>query len=312
MAHVVAQRRRERQHERARRVDARVLVRQVGDPMEGHRRLARPRAPAHDETSGTGAADQLELIGIEQPRDVGKSLVGALREASRLGAEPAPASLRQAVGAQGRPLAPGEARRPRLDAAPDPIRTDPGPASLGRVDSFESAGSNRDRATRRDLAGHQPSRQLLLVGLALLVAVEEAGDRRVAPVDDAHAAADAGGSTEEDVALPARLAEPQVREVGRARLHAGRGARGAELAQERASPVPLLEQGQLILLLLARDQEAPDALQLLHERSLGGPVLGHLVGQHAQRLIEQVQLLGDDRMRRVAQVGSRRSRGLGM
>src|SRR5690606_23743714 len=120
---------------------------------------------------------------------------------------------------------------------------------------------------------------LLFVRVALLVAVEELRDGGVAPVDDAHAAPDAGRLAEADVAPPALLAQPQVREVRGARVDPRRAPRGLELAQQRAPPIPLLEERQPVLLLLARNQDRPDPLELLDQRGLGALVPGGLVGE---------------------------------
>src|SRR5690606_19655638 len=174
------------------------------------------------------------------------------------------------------------------------------PASLGRVDALEHAAADRHRAPRVDRARDGAARELLLVRLALAIAVEELRDGRVAPVDDAHAAADARRAAEADVALAAVLDEAHVREVRRAAAHARRGARGAELAQQRAAAVPLLEQREPVLLLLAGEQERPHALELADDRLLGGVVPARLVGERAQHVFEQAQLLAHDGMRQRA------------
>src|SRR5437667_265675 len=90
--------------------------------------------------------------------------------------------------------------------------------------------------------------EALLVGVPFLVAVEEARDGRVAPVDDLHAAArlDEAARADQDVAPLAILFEAQVPEVGRLAIDRRRVPLAA-LARQRLDSVHLLEDRPLVL-----------------------------------------------------------------
>ena len=81
---------------------------------------------------------------------------------------------------------PPERRRPRAALA-DPTGGAAYEASLRRVDALEVGVANRDGAARHHLPRDHPPAEFLLVGVSLLVAIEELRDRRVTPVHDAHA-----------------------------------------------------------------------------------------------------------------------------
>ena len=117
--------------------------------------------------------------------------------------------------------------------------------------------------------------ELLLVLVALLVAVEDLRHRSVSPVHDPHAVLDAGGAPEAEIALLAVLAQAQVREVGRERVHFGAGARAPQLLEQRALAVPLLGERERVLALAARDDLLAQALELALERAL---VVARLLG----------------------------------
>ena len=78
VADVVAQRRREDDEQGPLGVDARVVVGEVGDAVQGDRRLARAGGAADRRRSRrTGRVIRRELLRIDQPGDVGQVLVGA-------------------------------------------------------------------------------------------------------------------------------------------------------------------------------------------------------------------------------------------
>ena len=80
--------------------------------------------------------------------------------------------------------------------------------------ALEQAVADAHHAARQDFTFAKASGELLFVVVALLVAVEDSRDGRVAPVDDAQAALDARGTTEEEIAIAGCLAQTQVRKVG--------------------------------------------------------------------------------------------------
>ena len=90
----------------------------------------------------------------------------------------------------------------------------------------------------------------------------------MSPIHDPHAVLDAGGAPEAQVALLAVLAQAQVGEVGRERIHLGARARPPQLLEQRALAVPLLGQREGVLALAARDDLLAQALELPLERSL--------------------------------------------
>ena len=86
-------------------------------------------------------------------------------------------------------------------------------AHVGRVDAMELAASDGDRATGHHLSLHQALPEGLLKNLALPVAVEDAADRRVPPVDDPEPTLHTGRLAETEIALLAVFGEAEVRKV---------------------------------------------------------------------------------------------------
>ena len=181
--------------------------------------LPEPAVPRITTKPDDGPRDQRELL---RDRSGRRCRAGACRRAARRpcgsvpsrraapspaawarSAAPSPPASRGARGATRAPAAVGR-RRPVEDP-------------LGRVDALRA---RRSRIVTVRRVATSPLRRapadLLLVLVALLVAVEELRDRRVPPVDDAHAVVEARGLAEAEVAYPPALAQPQVREVGRA------------------------------------------------------------------------------------------------
>jgi hypothetical protein len=219
MAHVVAQARREHDEQRRVRVDARVVVGEVRDAVQRDRGLARACGAANHDEAGARAGDQVELRGVDQARDVGQALVRAQRAPARVGAEPPRAALARLHAQRGAFSAREPRQRLRRDAPAALRGVVRHEHALGRLDALQLSGADCYGPARLDPAFLDAPADLLLVLVALLVAVEELRDRRVAPVHDAQAVVEAGGTAETDVAHAPALAQSHVREVGRARIH---------------------------------------------------------------------------------------------
>ena len=278
-------------------VDRRILVGEVGDAVQRDGGLARAGGAADRDEARRGPRDQRELLGVDQARDVGEALVGAARAAARIGAEPPLPALARGVDAQRRALAAREARRLARDLQPAAVRVGD-EAPLRRVDARERGAADRDGAPRHHLAGHDAAADLLLVVLALLVAVVEPRDRRVPPVDDAHAVLEAGRLAEAEVALAPVLAQAQVGEVRRGGVDARRGARLAELRAQRGQHAPALVQRRALEVVDAAAQQLiADVLELLDDRGLGRRLAVRRAGDAVVHAFEQRELLGDDPIR---------------
>ena len=208
---------------------------------------------------------------------------------------------------------PPRCRRARSAAAPARVATSrqlPG-AQIARErplrgrDPAQIGVDDRDRAAREHLALDQLVAQPLLVGVAFLVAVEEARHGRVAPVDDLHAAArlDEAARADQDVAALAALLQAQVAEVGRLAID-GRRVALAALLRQRLDPVHLLQDRSLVLGLglgqrVAQLDQRAGVVDLDARSCAGAPRV-----QLAQHDVEELLLLADDRRRRF--VGRRR------
>ena len=242
VAHVVAQRRREHDDQRRGRVDGRVVVREVRDPVQGHGGLAGAGGAADQQESPRRAAHELELRRVDERDDVGEVGVGA---AAPAGAEAAIDAGADVVGAKRGALAAAEPRRVGLDGVPAVRGGLERP--LGRLDAPEGRVADCDGPPRRQHAGAHPARDLLLERLALPVGVEEARDRRVPPVDDGRVAQEPRRLAEQHVLLAAVLHESHVGEVRRAEVHLCGAAGSAQLVEQRRLPVPLLEERRLVV-----------------------------------------------------------------
>ena len=156
---------------------------------------------------------ELELARVEEAGDVGQVAIAAL--AGGVAAELMSGRVGAVVGTQRGELAAGEPRQ--LQVAPAPaVALDRLEHALRRLHAPEGAVAYRDRAARGDHALAHPVGDLLLELLALPETIEDARDRCVPPVDDRQPGEQAGGLAEQDVVLAAVLAQPEVREVGRA------------------------------------------------------------------------------------------------
>ncbi len=173
------------------------------------------------------------------------------------------------VHAQRGPLAPRQARPFPLDPAPfagDLVDLE---RALRRVDPSEVPVADRHRPPRHDHALPRAARDLLLVLLPLAVAVEDARDRCVAPVDDRIPGEEARGPADQDVLDAAPLAQTQMGEVWGRAVDRRRAVGAAELRQQRRLPVERLQQRRPVLLLGAPVANGvAQVLQLAHERHL--------------------------------------------
>ena len=215
--YVVAQRRREHQEQRRARVDRGIPVREVGDAVQRHGGLAGAGGAAdHDQAAGRVISSNCSAS--SRPAMSGRRLSARRAPARSVPSRRAPPRPRDAQRAPSPP-----ASRGALAAHRRP------PRALGTNTpsgaSMRSSAPPRIGTVRRASTCPLAPADLLLVLLALLVAVVELRDRRVAPVDDAHAVLEAGGAPETEVALAAVLAQPQVREVRRRRVDARGRAR---------------------------------------------------------------------------------------
>ena len=190
--------------------------------METDGGLAAAGATLDDEHARRRTRNRLELLGIEQRGDLGKKPVAPADSFFAFaGAEHAAARgrtsgtfARQHCGA----LTPGESRRSSGQRAPTVAATHVG--RFGGADAHETTGDDGDVAPHQHFAFDVFVAEGFLVGIALAVAIVDAAHRRVAPVDDAHVMLriEVGAATETDVAIASVLAQPQVGEVGIARI----------------------------------------------------------------------------------------------
>ena len=201
--------------------------------MQRDGRLARSRRAAHDDETARRLGDQLELIRVDETGDVGQVLVGPHRHAVRRGPQRAIAAAVDLIHPQRRSLAALQPRRRARCLLPVAVG---GAAErpLGRVDPLQGAVAHRDGAAHRHRAGAGAAGDLLVVFVTLLVAIEQARDGGVAPVDDADAAGDERRLAEADIPLAVLLAQAEMAEIGR--LAAPRAADPAQ--RGAASPAP--------------------------------------------------------------------------
>ncbi len=263
--------------------------------------LPEPAAPRITTKPADGRVISVELLGVDQPGDVGQVLVGAPRGPScgrcRGGAA---ARRRRRARAARRPSPPasrGGSRAMRRQP-PSGASASAGRCPRARRRAAERAVADRDRAPRDDLAA--------------ALARRRSPPRRPRPGGSGRRAArPARGASRRSrrrrrgaCALPSRIScsplssrSRRWREVGRLEVDARLRARGAELLEQRRVAVPLLEQRRLVLGLGAVAQRLFQALELLDERALrrrrgrAGP--GRV--ERPPDALQEIELLGDDR-----------------
>jgi hypothetical protein len=180
-----------------RREAALVLVGEVGDAVQRDGRLAGARAALDQHDAGVRLGDQVELLLVDERGDLLEVLVGARLVVVAVDAELTGGDPRRAADAaleQGLRRADGVVPAAAAVAHEGPLRGRH-PAELGV--------HHADRAADEHAALEAAGVELLLVLVLLLVAVVEARDWGVAPVDDRQAVAvvEEGALADQDVAL---------------------------------------------------------------------------------------------------------------
>jgi hypothetical protein len=250
------------------------VVREERHAVHADGRLAAARAALDDHDARVGPRDELELARIEQRGDLGQVAVFLGRE-RRARAQRAA----HVLGPHGLALAPRELHRAPLEPAPAALA--PHEDALRGRDAQQRALVDGDRAARQHRALDLALAEGLLVLRAFLVAVVELADGRVAPVDDAHARTrvHVRGAADEHVTIrTAALAEAQVAEVGRARIHRLAHHLGAT-GRDARETLHLLHQRGHVLEPRRRDlvaQRDELLLVVLGGRRLGGPDRGEV------------------------------------
>jgi hypothetical protein len=223
VADVVPQRRREDCEECPLRGDARCVEGQVGDAVKGDGRLSGPRGSTNHQETGRRLRDQIELVGVDQARDLRQVLVGSTARTEQITPQARRGVLAgppldlagDGVGTQGRGLAAGQPRPRRLEAPPPAGRVGLGAEQALRcLDAPQCGVADQQRTPRDHLSGTHAPGELLLVLVTLLVAVEDPRHRCVSPVDDSRIPFHARGAAEAEISLGLALAQAQMGEVG--------------------------------------------------------------------------------------------------
>lgn len=197
--------------------DVGVLEVQVGRAVQGDGGLAGARAPLEDHDAAVRRGDELELLRVDEGGDLLEVLVLAERlvvdhaEAARLKGHRGLMGRGRANGHSGSALQGGHAlvgeAQPSV-AAPDERAGGPGdPAELAVDDAHRAAGLDHPL--------HRAPPEVLVVVVALFVAVVDARDGGVAPVDDVDRAArlDETAVADQHVAAALAVVELEVTEV---------------------------------------------------------------------------------------------------
>ena len=237
-----------RHHEQrvARAEPPRIFEVQERDAVERDRGLAGAGATLDHHDAGARLRDEVELFLIDQRRDLGKALVRAhLRAvvdaelALLAGRRDWPRGLAHAAVEHRGHLADGlEPRALRIAQV----------RALRCADAAEVALRDRDVAANLDEPLDGAAGDLVLVVVAFLVAVVDARDRRVAPVDDldVRLAVDEAALANHHVLGLAALFQLHVREVRRRDVDRQRAA-AADSRAERREPCHLLHQRREVL-----------------------------------------------------------------
>ena len=169
--------------------------------MQPDRGLAAAGAALNHDQARVRPGDELELARIDERGDLAQVLV-----LGRFVAEAEPAGAMVLLGAQRRARAAGEAVAAHV-GAPKAARSRAHEGALRRADAAQHAVGDGDAAAREDHARDLAIAEDLVVVVALFVAVVEPAHRRVAPVDDAHAAlgVEVGAASDEHLAPAASL-----------------------------------------------------------------------------------------------------------
>ena len=208
-------------HERLRRHDEQRVLRaeplavlevQERDAVQRDRGLAAARAALDHDDAAARLRDQLELLLVDQRRDLGERLVSAHRAVVHAELALRAAGRDRARGLAHAAVEHGRELTDRLHPAAARVLEE---RALRRADAAEVAARDRDVPPRVDDAVHAAAGDLFLVVVALFVAIVDARDGRVAPVDDLHVrlAIDEAALADHHVARLALLLQAHVREV---------------------------------------------------------------------------------------------------
>ena len=161
--------------------------------------------------------------------------------------------------------------------------------ALRRADAAERTFHDAEASSSHDLAGDLASAKDLVVAVALVVAVVQATDRRIAPVDDSHAAlgVEVSAPPNQDLPAAAVLFENQAAEVRRFRIDVALGHR-ALVSGEHLESLHLLDQRWHVFEASDRDLVAePQHLRVVVDGgALGLPGLTRVeVPEHAREAL---------------------------
>ncbi len=226
--------------------------------------------------------------GVDERRDLAQALVVAA-----LGAHAELAWTVVGLGAQRRALAARQTGRARGGAPPVALAV-ADERALGRADASEAAVRDHQAASDEHLAVDVAAAEGLVVVVALVVAVVDPADRRVAPVDDADARRriEEGATADEHLALAIRLLEHQPPEVGRLGVHVALGDLGAARGH-LLQPLHLLDERRDVLDARFVDLIAQcDELRVVVDAGVSS--CRGARGEGAQHARQGALLLGDD------------------
>jgi hypothetical protein len=219
---------------------------QIRDAMQGDGGLAGAGATLNHDDAARRLRDEIELLFVDQRGDLGQAFVGAHRGAV-MNAELAFDGGRGRRGARGFAHAAVKHGRERADRFDPAARRVLQERALRRADAAQVALRNRDIAARFDDAIDAAAGDLFFVVVAFFVAVVDARDRRVSPIDDLHVRRpiDEAALADHHVAALLLLAQPHMREVRRRDVDRQRAA-AAESRLERREPRHLFDQRRQI------------------------------------------------------------------
>ncbi len=290
-----------------RREAVRVGEGQVRDAVQRDGGLAAPGAALDEDQAARRRGDEVELLAIDERGDLGEVLVGA-RHRPGVDAEPLLLSPR---GHRRRPGRPRGDPLPALQHGPDvagglvPLAArvaDEG--ALRTADPAQAPLHDRQVSPR----GHETFEAAAALGLVvvvtLLVPVVDLRHRRVAPVDDGHAAAlDEAALADEDVALLrllavsalAAVAEAEVGEIWRHRVDR-EGARAAAARRDGRQARHLLDERREVFGLGLADgvAELDELAVVIVLREVACARLGRGSAETSDGVTEEPLLLGDD------------------
>src|SRR5690554_5996897 len=191
----------------------RILKVEIGEAVKADGGLSATRAALDDDEPARRLRDELELLGVDERRDLGEAFIlasVAFADAERAGLMKIFWPCRRALAALERI----GARRRLGPLAIAPLHED----ALRRLDALEHAALDRERALHEHLALDLARAEFLLIFIALFVAIIDSAHGRVAPIDDAHAGlrVEVGAPSDEDLAELIVLFEDHAPKIRRA------------------------------------------------------------------------------------------------